>query len=94
MVLEYHGKLDFPKIKYQKSDRSLNISKTVVDCNIICKKVLFGYFHRTMGRLQKVTLSELLVLFFFFFVFLHSNLIDKGNRHLDFGLLVENIKKY
>ena len=30
--LEYHEKLDFPKLEYPKSGRSLHISKTVVDC--------------------------------------------------------------
>ena len=29
--LEYHGKLEFPKLKYPKSGRSLHISETVVD---------------------------------------------------------------
>ena len=42
--LEYHGKLDFAKLEYPKSGSSLHISETVVDCNIVCKKVLFGYF--------------------------------------------------
>ena len=43
--LEYHGKLNFPKLEYPKSGRSPYISKIVVDCNIVCKKVLFVYFH-------------------------------------------------
>ena len=42
--LEYHGKLDFTTLEYPKSGRSLHIFKTVVDCNIVCKNVLFGYF--------------------------------------------------
>ena len=46
MVLEYYGKLDFIKLKYQKSSRSLHISEIVVDCNIVCKKMLFSYFCR------------------------------------------------
>ena len=36
--------LDFTKLEYPKSGRFLHISETVVDCNIVCKKVLFGYF--------------------------------------------------
>ena len=44
MVLEYHEKLDFAKLEYPKSGRFLHIFKIVVDCNIVCKKVLFGYF--------------------------------------------------
>ena len=44
MVLEYHRKLDFAKFEYQKSDRFLHIFKIMVDCNIICENVLFGYF--------------------------------------------------
>ena len=38
MALKYHEELDFAKLKYPKSDRSLHISETVVDCNIVCKK--------------------------------------------------------
>ena len=44
MVLEYHGKLDFTKFEYLKSGRSLHFSETMVDCNIVCKKMLFSYF--------------------------------------------------
>ena len=43
--LEYHGKLNFTKLEYPKSDRSLYISEIVVDCNIVFENVLFGYFH-------------------------------------------------
>ena len=46
MELEDHGKFNFAKFEYPKSDRSLYISETVADCNIICKKMLFDYFHR------------------------------------------------
>ena len=42
--LEYHGKLDFAKLEYPKSDRSLHIFETVLNCNIVFKKMLFGYF--------------------------------------------------
>ena len=42
--LEYHGKLDFAKLEYPKSGKSLYIFEIVVDCNIVCKNVLFGYF--------------------------------------------------
>ena len=45
MELEDHGKFDFSKFEFPKSDRSLYIFETVADCNIICKKMLFGYFH-------------------------------------------------
>ena len=45
MELEDHGKFDFAKFEYPKSDKSLYISETITDCNIICKKMLFGYFH-------------------------------------------------
>ena len=44
MELKYHGKLDFAKLEYSKSDRLLHISETVVDCNIVYKNVLFDYF--------------------------------------------------
>ena len=44
MKIEYHEKLDFAKFEYLKSGKCLHISETVVDCNIICEKVLFGYF--------------------------------------------------
>ena len=42
MELEYHGKLDFPKLEFSISGRSLHISKTVVDCKIFSKIVVFG----------------------------------------------------
>ena len=44
MELEYHGKLDFTKFENPKSGTSLHISETMIDYNIICKKMLFGYF--------------------------------------------------
>ena len=44
--LEDHGKLNFAKLEYPKSDRSLHIFETVVNCNIICNKMLFGYFRQ------------------------------------------------
>ena len=44
MVLEYYGKLNFAKFEYQKSDKFLNIFEIMVDCNIVCENVLFGYF--------------------------------------------------
>ena len=31
MKLEYYGKLEFPKLKYPKNDRSLHIFEKVVD---------------------------------------------------------------
>ena len=45
MKPEYHETLDFTKLKYPKSARSLYIFETVVDYNIVCKKMLFDYFH-------------------------------------------------
>ena len=42
--LKYHGKLDFAKLEYPKSGSSLHISEIVVDCNIVCKKVLLAIF--------------------------------------------------
>jgi len=31
MELEYHGKLEFPKLEYPKSGRSLHISETMIN---------------------------------------------------------------
>jgi len=45
MELEYHGKLNFAKLEYSKSNRSLHILEIVVDYNIVCKKMLFNYFY-------------------------------------------------
>ena len=42
--VQYYGKLDFAKLEYSKICKSLHISETVVDCNIVYKNVLFGYF--------------------------------------------------
>ena len=42
MELKYHGKLDFPKLKFPISGRSLHISKTVVNCKIFSKIEVFG----------------------------------------------------
>ena len=50
MVLEYHGKLDFAKLEYPKSDRFLHIFETVVDCNIICEKGAIWIFFRTKRK--------------------------------------------
>ena len=50
MVHKYHGKLDFTNLEYSKSGKSLYISKTVVDCNIVYENLLFGYFHQKNGR--------------------------------------------
>ena len=44
--LEYHEKLDFAKLEYPKSGRFLHISEIMVDYNIFCKNVLFGYFQQ------------------------------------------------
>ena len=42
--LEYHEKLDFAKLEYPKIDKFLHIYETVINCNIVRKNVLFGYF--------------------------------------------------
>ena len=42
--LEYHEKFDFAKLEYPKSNKSLYISKTVIDCNIVYKNVQFDHF--------------------------------------------------
>ena len=42
MVLKYHEKLDFTKLEYPKSGKSLYISEIVVNYNIVCENVLFG----------------------------------------------------
>ena len=44
LELEYHEKLEFPKLEFPTSCRSLHISKTVVDCKIFSKTVVFGHF--------------------------------------------------
>ena len=51
----YHGKLNFAKLEYSNSGKFLHIFETVVDCNIICKNVLFGYFHPEV--ITNITLS-------------------------------------
>ena len=42
--LEYYGKLNFAKLEYPKNDILLRIFETVIDYNIFCENVLFGYF--------------------------------------------------
>lgn len=49
MVLEFYeleceGKLDLVKLEYTKSDISLHIFETVINCNIVYKNVLFDNF--------------------------------------------------
>ena len=44
MELEYHEKLEFPKIEFPISGISLYISETVIDCKIFSKTVLFDHF--------------------------------------------------
>ena len=48
-ILEYYEKLDFTKFEYQKSGTSLHIFETVVNYNIVCKKMLLGYFRVSLG---------------------------------------------
>ena len=60
MVLEFHelesyGKLDFVKFEYSNSSRFLHIFETIVDCNIVCKNVLFRYFR--LKVITNITLS-------------------------------------
>ena len=42
--LTTNEKLDFAKLEYPKSGKSLHIFETMVDCNIICKKYAIGLF--------------------------------------------------
>ena len=51
----YHGKLNFAKLEYSNSGKFLYIFKTVVNCNIVYKKVLFGYFR--LKVITNITLS-------------------------------------
>ena len=60
MILEFHelesyGKLDFAKFEFSNSSRFLHIFETVVDCNIVCKNVLFRYFRPKV--ITNITLS-------------------------------------
>ena len=48
--LEYHGKLEFPKLKFPINGRFLHISKIVINCKIFSKTVVFGHF----GQYQEV----------------------------------------
>ena len=40
--LEFDGKLEIHKLKFQKDNRLLNILQTVVYYKIFCKRVVFG----------------------------------------------------
>ena len=61
MVLKYHGKLDFAKLEYPKSDRFLHIFETVVDCNIICEKGAIWLFlpHKEKRNNTKIHMKEM-----------------------------------
>ena len=61
--LEYHGKLDFATLEYPKSGWFLHIFETVVDCNIILKNVLFGYFCQIISVNKELTERALLGFF-------------------------------
>ena len=61
--LEYHGKLDFATLEYPKSGWFLHIFETVVDCNIIWKNVLFGYFRQIISVNKELTKRALLGFF-------------------------------
>ena len=50
LELEYSGKLDFAKLEYPKSSKSLYIFGTMVNYNIVCKKGLFGYFRPILTK--------------------------------------------
>ena len=50
LELEYSGKLDFAKLEYLKSSKSLYIFGTMVNYNIVCKKGLFGYFRPILTK--------------------------------------------
>lgn len=43
--LWYYEKFNIATLEYPKSDRFLHIFEIVIDGNIICKNVLFNYFH-------------------------------------------------
>ena len=43
--LKYHGKLNFAKFENPKISKSLHISEIIVDCNIVCRNMLFDSFH-------------------------------------------------
>ena len=61
--------LDFIELEYPKSGRSLYIFKTVVNYNIICKKMIFGYFRPSYN-------------FFFFSKFCKQGLLQKNCKQL------------
>ena len=50
MILEFR-KLNFAKLEYPKSDTLLHIFEIVINYNILCENVLFGYFRRCYGVL-------------------------------------------
>ena len=50
-----HGKLNFAKFEYSNSGRFLHIFETVVNCNIVCKNMLFRYFRPKV--ITNITLS-------------------------------------
>ena len=67
--LEYHRKLDFTRLEYPKSDKSIHISKIVVDCNMVSKNVLFDYFRlKTLRSLTNRQTQPLSSCFWFFWV--------------------------
>ena len=70
--LEYHGKLDFAKLEYLKSDKSLHISETVIDCNIVCKNVLFDYFRGFNFVLTIYNIWMLVCIWYNIFLFFFS----------------------
>jgi len=44
MELEYHGKLEFPKLEFPISGRSLYISKIVINYKIFLKTVILPFW--------------------------------------------------
>ena len=49
LKLEFHIKLEFHKLAFQKSDKLLNILKIVVDCKIFWPKMVVGHFGHPLG---------------------------------------------
>ena len=44
LELNLHKELEFLELEFQKSDKSLNSSKTMVHCKIFWSIVVFGHF--------------------------------------------------
>ena len=49
--------LEFPKLGFPISGRSIHISQTMVDCKIFSKTVVFGHFGRRKADSMKLDTS-------------------------------------